>query len=109
MLKPPTSTVVDQVPDSEIAKCSSWLEAFAARSAHSASISSTSLEAVYSFLQKVIMFLLSSVAQDSIKNDAACLDDLLQRTNSTVLEAQLMPHDAGVTAAELYTYLHMLR
>ena len=42
MLKPPTSTAVDQVPDSEITKCSSWLEVFAARSAHSATISSTS-------------------------------------------------------------------
>ena len=106
MLKPPTSMVADQVPDSEIAKCSPWLEAFAAHSAHSASICSTSLEAVYTFLQKV-MFLRSSVAQDSIKNDAMRLDDLLQRANSTVMEAQLRSHDAGVTAAELY--LHMLR
>ena len=109
MLKPLTSTAVDQVPDSEIAKCSSWLEAFAARSAHSASISSTSLEAVYTFLQKVIMFLHSSTTQDSIKNNATCLDHLLQRTNFTVWEAQLMSHDAGVTATELFTYLHMLR
>ena len=31
MLKPPTSTVVEQVLDSEITKCSSWFEAFAAR------------------------------------------------------------------------------
>ena len=100
---------VDQVPDSEIAKCSSWLEAFAARSANSASISSTSLEAVYSFLQKVLMLLRSSVTQDSIKNDATRLDDLFQRAKSSVLEAQLMSHDAGVTAAELYTHLHMLR
>ena len=30
-------------------------------------------------------------------------------TNSTVLEAQLMSHDAGVTATELYTHLYMLR
>ena len=30
-------------------------------------------------------------------------------TNSTVLEAQLMSHDAGVTATELYTHLHMLQ
>ena len=109
MLKPLTSAVVDQVPDSEIAKCSSWLEACATRSAQSASIFSTSLEAVYSFLQKAIMFMHSSVAQDSIKNDARRLDDLLLWANSTVLEAQLMSHDAGVTAAELYTHLHMLR
>ena len=46
MLKPPTSTAVDQVPDAEIAKCFSWLEAFATRSAHSVTISSTSLEVV---------------------------------------------------------------
>ena len=109
MLKPPTSMAVDQVPDSEIAKCSSCLEAFAAHSAHSASISSTSLEAVYTLLQKVVMFLCSSAVQDSVKNDATCLDDLLQRANSTVLEAQLMSHDAGVTATELYTHLHMFR
>ena len=57
MLKPPTYTSVDQVSDSEIAKCSSWSETFATRSAHSASFSFTSLEAVYNFLQKVIMFL----------------------------------------------------
>ena len=82
MLKPPTSTAEDQVPDAEIAKYSSWLEAFAARSAHSTNISSTSLEAVYNFLQKAIIFLRSSVAKDSIKNDASLLDDLLQRANS---------------------------
>ena len=98
MLKPPTSTTGDQVPDAEIAKCSSWLEGFAARSAHSATISSMSLEVVYNFLQKGIIFLRSSVANDSIKKDASLLDDLLQRANSTVLEAQLMSHDAGVTA-----------
>ena len=109
MLKPPTSTVVDQVPDAEIAKCSSWLEAFAARSAHSATISSTSLEAVYNFMQKVIIFLRSSMAKDSIENNAPLLHDLLQRANSTFLEAQLMSHDAGVTATELFTHLHMLR
>ena len=109
MLKPPTFTAVNQVPDAERAKCSSWLEAFTVCSAPSASISSTSLEAVYKFLQKVIIFLRSSVAQDSIKNDTTRLDDLLQRANSTVLEAQLFSHDAGVTATELYTHLHMLR
>ena len=109
MLKPPTSTTVDQVPDAEIAKCSSRLEAFAARSAHSATILPTSLEAVYNFLQKVTIFLRSSVEKDSIKKDASLLDDLLQRANSTVLEAQFMSHDAGFTATELYTHLHMLR
>ena len=109
MLKPPTSITADQVPDAEIAKCSSWLEAFAARCAHSATISFTSLETVCNFLQKVIIFLRSSVAIDFIKNDGSLLDDLLLQANSTVLEAQLMSHDAGITATELYTHLHMLR
>ena len=79
-----------------------------ARSSHSATMSYTSLEAVYNFLQKVIMFLRSSAAQDTIKNVVSVLDDL-QRVNSTVMEAQLMSHDAGVTAIELYTHLHMLQ
>ena len=109
MLKSPASTAVDQVPNVEIAKCSSWLEAFSARSSHSATVSSTSLEAVYNFLQKVIIFLRFSAAKDTIKNDVSVLDVLLQRFNSTVLEAQLISHDAGVTATELYTHLHMLR
>ena len=38
MLKPPTATAVEQFPDVEISKCSSWLESFAARSAHSSTI-----------------------------------------------------------------------
>ena len=63
---------------------------------HYATISSTPLEVAYKFLQKVMIFLCSSIAKDSIKN-ASLLDDLLQRANSTVLEAQLMSHDAGVT------------
>ena len=109
MLKPPTSTAVDQVPAAVIAKCSSRLEAFAARSSHSATISSTSLEVVYNFLQKVIMFLHSAVAQDTLKNDVYVLDDLLQGVKSIVLEAQLMFHDVSVAATELYTHLHMLR
>ena len=67
MLKPPTSTAADQVPDAEISKCSSRMEAYAARSPHSTTISFTSLEVVYNFLQKVIIFLRSSVAKDSIK------------------------------------------
>ena len=60
-------------------------------------------------MQKVIIFLRSSVAKDSVKNDASLIDDLLQRANSTILEAQLMSHDAGVIATELFTHLHMLR
>ena len=104
-----TSTAVEQVPDTRITKCPYWLEAFATRSAHSATISSTSLEVVYNFLQKVIIFLRSSVAKDSVEKDASRLDDLLQRANSTVLEAQLMSNDSGVTATELFTHLHMQR
>ena len=68
-----------------------------------------SLEVVYNFLQKVIIFLRSSVAKDSVEKDASRLDDLLQRANSTVLEAQLMSNDSGVTATELFTHLHMQR
>ena len=109
ILKPPTSTAVEQVPDTEIAKCSSWLEAFAARASHSASISSMSLEASYTILRKVITYFRASVAKNSIQNDAPVVDDLLQSVNSTVLEAQIMSHDAAVTATELYTHLHMLR
>ena len=96
MLKPPTATAVEQVPDAEISKCFFWLESFAARSAHSSTISSTSLEAVYNFLQKSIMFLRASAARDTLKNDVSRLDELLQRANSMVLEAELMSHDAGV-------------
>ena len=59
-------------------------------------------------MQKVIIFLRSSEAKDSIKKDALLLDDFLQRANSTVLEAQLMSHYAGVTVTELFTLLHML-
>ena len=109
MLKPPTSSAVEQVPDNEIKKCSSWLEAFAARASHTSSISSTTLEAVYNFLLKVITFIRSSVAQGNIQDAAPIIDDLLQRVNSTVLEALLMSHDAAITATELYTHLHMLR
>ena len=74
MLKPPTATAVEQVPDSEISKCFSWLESFAARSAHSSTISSTSMEAVYNFLQKSIMFVRASAARDTLKNDVSCLE-----------------------------------
>ena len=60
-------------------------------------------------MQQVIIFLHSPVAKDSIKNDASLLDYFLQRANSTVFEAQLVSHDAGITATELFTHLHMLR
>ena len=107
MLKPPTSTAVE--PDAEIAMCSSWLEAFAVIVSHSTSISSTSLDASYTFLRKVIMYFCASMAKNTIQNDTPVVDDLLQRVNSTILEAQLMSNDAAVTATELYTHLHMLR
>ena len=81
MMKPPTSAAVEQVKDAKIAKCPYWLEAFATRSAHSATISATSLEVVYNFLQKVIIFLRSSEAKDSVANDASLLDNLLRRAN----------------------------
>ena len=109
MLKPPTATVVDDIPDAEINNCSSWLESFMARSSHSSMISSTFMEAVYNFLQKCILFLHACTARDTLKEDISPLDELLQRANSTVLEAQLMSHDAGVTSTELYTHLHLLR
>ena len=37
------------------------------------------------------------------------MDDLIQRANSMALEAHIMAHDAGATATELFTHLHMLR
>ena len=107
MLKPPTATMVEEIPDAEINKCSSWLDSFAARSSQSSMISSTSMEAVYNFLQKCILFLHASSARDTLKEDVSHLDELLQRANSTVLETQLMSHDVGVTSTELYTHLHM--
>ena len=111
MSKPPTATVVDNIPDAEINKCSSWLESFAARSSHSSMISSTSMEAVYNFLQKCILFIRASAAQDTLKEDVSLLDELLQWVSSTVLEAQLMSRNAGLTSTELYiyTHLHLLR
>ena len=51
----------------------------------------------------------ASAAWDTLIEDVSRLDELLQRANSTVLEAQLMSHDAGVTSTELYAHLHMLR
>ena len=59
------------------------------------------MEAVYNFLQKSTMFLRASASQDSLKNDVQRLNEFLERANSTVLAAQLMSHDAGVTAMEL--------
>ena len=48
------------------------------------------------------------IAQKNIQDAAPTIDDLLQRLNSTVLEVQIMSHDATVTATELYIHLHML-
>ena len=110
MLKPLVSSAVEQVPDTEINRCSSWLEAFAARASHTASLSSTTLEASYNFLQKVITVLRSLVAQGYFQDAGpTTIEELLQEVNSSVLEAQLMSHDATVTATELHTQLHMLR
>ena len=85
MLKPLIYTAVEQVPNAEIAKCSSWLEAFATGSAHSSTISATSLEAVYNFMQKVVtIWLCSSVVKDSFENDIwsymICSRDPTQRS-----------------------------
>ena len=63
MLRPPQSTAVPEVPDSDISKISSWLEAFAARSAHTSTMSSTSMVGVYNFQQKVLIIRHSSVIQ----------------------------------------------
>ena len=109
MLRPPQSTAVTEVPDSEISKSSSWLEAFAARAAHTARMSATSIVAVYNFQQKVLRFLRDSASKNNIQNDISLVDDLIQRANSMALEAHIMAHDSGVTATELFTHLHMLR
>ena len=109
MLRPPHSTAVPEVPDAEISKSSSWLEAFAARAAHTATISATSMIAVYNFQQKVLEFLRDSTAKNNIQNDISLVDDLVQRANSMALEAHIMAHDSGVTATELFRHLHMLR
>ena len=109
MLRPPQSTAVPEVPDSEISKSSSWLEAFAARAAHTATMSTTSIVAVYNFQQKVHQFLRNSAAKNNIQNDISLVDDLIKRANSMALEAHIMAHDSGVTATELFTHLHMLR
>ena len=109
MLRPPLSTAVPEVPDAAISKSSSWLEAFAARAAHTATMSATSKVSVYNFQQKVLEFLRDSAAKNNIQNDISVIDDLFQRANSMALEAHIMAYDSGVTATELFTHLHMLR
>ena len=107
MLRPPQSTAVTEVP--EISKSSSWLEAFAARAAHTATMSATSIVSVYNFQQKVLRFLRDSAWKNNIQNDISLVDDLIQSANSMALEAHIMAHDSGVTATELFTHPHILR
>ena len=109
MLRPPKSTAVTEVPDSDITKCPSWLEAFAARSSHTSTMSASSMGGVYNFLLKISRFLRASAAKNNIQIDITLVDDLIQRANSMALEAYLMAHDAGVTSTELFTHLHMFR
>ena len=109
MLHPPQSTAVTEVPDSDITKCPSWLEAFAARSSHTSTMSASSMGGVYNFLLKISRFLRASAAKNNIQNDITLVDDLIQRANSMALEAHLMAHDAGVTSTELFTHLHLFR
>ena len=109
MLRPPQSTAVPEVQDSEISKSSSWLEAFAARAAHTSTMSATSMVGVYNFQQNVLRFIRDSPSKNNIHNDISLVDDLIQRANSMALEAHIMAHDSGVTATELFTHLHMLR
>ena len=109
MLRPPKSTAVTEVPDSDITKYPSWLVAFAARSSHTSSMSATPMGGVYNFLLKITWFLRASAAKNNIQNDITLVDDLIQRANSMALEAHLMAHDAGVNSTELFTHLHMLR
>ena len=98
-----------EVPDPEITKYPSWLEAYEARSSHTSSMSATSMVGVYNFLWKITRFLRASAAKNNIHSDVTLVDDLIQRTNSMALEAHLMAHDAGVTSTELFTNLQMLR
>ena len=109
MLCPPQSTAVPEVQDSEISKSSSWLEAFAARDAHTSTMSVTSMVGVYNFQQKVLRFIRDSASKNNIHNEISLVDDLIQRANSMALEAHIMAHDSGVTTTELFTHLHMLR
>ena len=106
--KPPTATVVEQVPDAEIAKCSSWLEALVGRTSHTASLSATVLEASHNFMQKVILMFRSAVDQNKIEEMAPTLDSVFHQINSIIMEAQLMSHNSAMTATELCTHLHML-
>ena len=94
MLRPPQSTAVSEVQDSEISKYPAWLEAFAARSAHNSTMSATSMVGVYNFLQKVLRFIHDSATKNNIQNDITLVDDLVQRANSMALEAHLMAHDS---------------
>ena len=64
---------------------------------------------IYNFHQKVLHFLRDSASKNNIHNDISLVDDLIQRANSMALEAHIMAHDAGATARELFTHLHMLR
>ena len=66
MLRPPQSTAVPEVQDSEIFKSSSWLEAFPARAAHTSTMSATSIVGVYNFQQKVLHFLRDSASKNNI-------------------------------------------
>ena len=83
--------------------------AFAARASHSASLSSTALEASYNFMQRIILMFRSVVAQGKIDEMAPTLALLFQRINSTIMVVQLMSHDSAMTARELFTHLYMLR
>ena len=82
MLRPPLSTAVLEVPDAAISKSSSWLEAFAARAAHTATMSATSIVSVYNFQQKVLEFLRDSAAKNNIQNDISVIDDLFHMVPS---------------------------
>ena len=63
MLRPPQSTAVPEIQDSEISKSSSWLEA---RAAHTSTMSATSIVGVYNFQQKVLRFLRDSASKKMI-------------------------------------------
>ena len=94
MLRPPQSTAVTEVTGSDIMKCPSWLEAFAARYSRTSTMSATSMGGVYNFLLKISRFLRASAAKNNIQKDITLVDDLIQRANSMALEAHLMAHDA---------------
>ena len=77
MLRPPQSTAVPEVQDSEISKSSSWLEAFAARADHTSTMSATSIVGVYNFQQKVLRFWRDPASKNNIHNDISLVDDLI--------------------------------